>query len=563
MPALTDPFSIGPLAVPNRVALAPLAGIGNWFIRLQAKRYGAGYAVSEMVSSHAIHHRNERTCTEMLRIDPRERPGGPVCIQLFGSDPEVMRSAAATVAQSGADAIDLNMGCPVPKVCKTGAGAALLSEPDRAVAVARAAVQGRGLPVTVKLRSGQRPGERSGLALARRLVEEAGVAAISFHPRSAAVHHKGMPDYGLAASLSQTLGAPLIITGGMRDAQRTLAAFEATGAAAVMLARGALGNPWLFQRLLGCRTADPSPKEVVVELHWTIERCCEHLGRERAARWMRKLLPLGTSGAWDWEARDCSPAGAFRKERHRRGGEVAADMELARGGAPHGVTRACGRRLAGHTARGLAGPLVHPLPRARSASLYCCPRWARHRRIPRLERGFVGWRRVHHPRSRAQMPKDVILTPEGLEKLNDELELLSTERRREVAERIKEAREFGDISENSEYDDAKNEQAMLESRIAQLQEKLRMATVIETTGLSTDVVQIGSVVHVKDEKTGKSVKYTIVGSSEAKPEQNKLSNESPVGRALLGRKRNDTVAVKVPRGPARKLKITKIDVGLK
>jgi transcription elongation factor GreA len=161
------------------------------------------------------------------------------------------------------------------------------------------------------------------------------------------------------------------------------------------------------------------------------------------------------------------------------------------------------------------------------------------------------------------MPKDVILTPEGLEKLRDELELLSTERRREVAERIKEAREFGDISENSEYDDAKNEQAMLEAKIAQLQERLRMATVIDSTELSTDVVQVGSVVHVKDEKTGKSVKYTIVGSAEAKPDEHKLSNESPVGRALLGHRRGDTVAVQVPRGPARKLKITKIDVGLK
>jgi transcription elongation factor GreA len=161
------------------------------------------------------------------------------------------------------------------------------------------------------------------------------------------------------------------------------------------------------------------------------------------------------------------------------------------------------------------------------------------------------------------MPKDVILTPDGLEKLKDELELLSTERRREVAARIKEAREFGDISENSEYNDAKNEQAMLETRIAQLEEKLRMATVIELGEISTDVVQVGSVVHVKDEKTGKSVKYTIVGSAEANPEENKLSNESPVGRALIGHKRNDTVAVQVPRGPARKLKITKIDVGLK
>jgi transcription elongation factor GreA len=161
------------------------------------------------------------------------------------------------------------------------------------------------------------------------------------------------------------------------------------------------------------------------------------------------------------------------------------------------------------------------------------------------------------------MPKDVILTPEGLEKLKSELEHLSTEKRREVAERIKEAREFGDIAENSEYDDAKNEQAMLEARIASVQEKIRMATVIEPEDLSTEQVQVGSVVHVKDEQTGKSVKYTIVGSAEANPSELKLSNESPVGRALIGHKRNDVVSVTVPRGPARKLKITKIEVGIK
>ena len=161
------------------------------------------------------------------------------------------------------------------------------------------------------------------------------------------------------------------------------------------------------------------------------------------------------------------------------------------------------------------------------------------------------------------MVKEVILTPEGYEKLKSEIEYLSSEKRRDVAERIRIAREFGDIMENAEYDDAKNEQAMLESRIATLQEKLRMATVIDSNDLSTEVVGVGSIVHVKDEKTGKSVKYTIVGSAEANPDEAKLSNESPVGRALIGHKRNDIVAVQVPRGPARKLKITKIDVGLK
>jgi tRNA-dihydrouridine synthase B len=288
---LTDSWALGPLRVPNRVMLAPLAGIGNWFVRLQAKRHGAGMAVSEMLSSHAIFHGNERTCVEMLRIDERERDGGPVSIQLFGQDPEVMRVAAAFVARAGADAIDLNMGCPVPKVCKTGAGAALLDDPDVAVAVARAARLGSGLPVTVKLRSGRRPGDTSGFELAQRLVAEAGVAAIAFHPRSAAVHHKGVPDYELAARLVQALDAPVILTGGLRDARSTLSAFHQTGATAVMLARGSLGNPWLFERLLGPRDSEPTPTEVLAELDWTIDRAVEHLGLERATRYLRKFYP--------------------------------------------------------------------------------------------------------------------------------------------------------------------------------------------------------------------------------------------------------------------------------
>jgi tRNA-dihydrouridine synthase B len=288
MPALTDPFSIGPVRLDNRVLLAPLAGIGTWFVRLQARRHGAGLAVSEMVSSFAIHHRNEKTMRELLRIHPDE---GVVSIQLFGQDPDVMRSAARTVAQRGASIIDLNMGCPVPKVCKTGAGAALLSDPDTAVAVARAAREGSGLPVTVKLRSGRRPGETDGFDLAHRLVNEAGVAAIGFHPRSAAVHHKGTPDYELAARLVATLDAPVILTGGLRDRDAVLAAHAQTGAAAVMLARGSLGNPWLFEQLLGRREAEPARDEVLAELDWLIDRAVEHMGPQRGGRWLRKAYP--------------------------------------------------------------------------------------------------------------------------------------------------------------------------------------------------------------------------------------------------------------------------------
>src|SRR2546429_8102694 len=136
--------------------------------------------VSEMVSSFAVHYRIERTCRELLRIHPDEHP---VSMQLFGHDPEVMASAAERVAAAGADMIDLNMGCPVPKVCKTGAGAALLADPDRAVRLAQAAARGSGLPVTVKLRSGQGAGDHSGVELARRLAFEAGVAGALIPPR--------------------------------------------------------------------------------------------------------------------------------------------------------------------------------------------------------------------------------------------------------------------------------------------------------------------------------------------------------------------------------------------
>jgi nifR3 family TIM-barrel protein len=282
--------------VPNRVLLAPLAGIGNWFVRLQAKRYGAGMAVSEMVSSYAIHYGNKKTCREMLRIDAREQAAGPVSIQLFGEDPAMMRSAAAHVARAGADAIDINMGCPVPKVRKTGAGAELLADPDRAVSVARAAAEGAvsgagQLPVTVKLRSGLHPGETSGFELAHRLVEEAGVSAIAFHPRAAVVGHKGRPDYALVARLADSLPVPVILTGGMSSAERVREAFAATGAAAVMIARGALGNPWLFAQLVRGRQAGPSREEVLAELQWTFERAVEHLGEQRATRYLRKFYP--------------------------------------------------------------------------------------------------------------------------------------------------------------------------------------------------------------------------------------------------------------------------------
>jgi nifR3 family TIM-barrel protein len=336
-PALTTPFTIGPVTVRNRVLLAPLAGIGNWFVRLQARRHGAGLAVSEMVSSFALAHRNHRTVTEMLRLHPDE---GPVSLQLFGSDPEVMREAAAMAAAAGPALIDLNMGCPVPKVLRTGAGAALIRDPERAVAVARAAIDGSGLPVTVKVRSGIDPGDHSGVELARRLVEDAGVAAIAMHPRPAKQFHRGGPEYGLVRELCEALDragtrVPVIVSGGLQTAEAARRAYRSSGADAVMIARGSLGNPWIFEELTGARSTPPAAAEIDAELRWILDRAAEHWGDERAARNLRKFYP------WYVERLGYHGADANRFQRTTGLDQV---RELLDRGPPAGAGSAIGSR---------------------------------------------------------------------------------------------------------------------------------------------------------------------------------------------------------------------------
>jgi tRNA-dihydrouridine synthase B len=313
-PELTDPFEIGGIEIANRVLLAPLAGIGNWFVRMQAKRHGAGLAVSEMVSSFALHYRNERTLRDLMRIHPDEHP---VSIQLFGHDAEVMRSGAEIAAGAGADLIDINMGCPVPKVRKTGAGAQLLRDPDLALALVRGAAEGSGLPVTVKLRSGIEAGDHSGFELAIRLAEEGGVAAIAFHPRAATKGHKGRPDYALTRELVERVEVPVIVSGGLSSAPAARAAYEEAGADAVMIARGSLGNPWVFEELTGRRAEPPSRREIVAELLWVIDRAEEHLGAERAERYLRKFYP--------WYSERLAAPPALVDELHR-----SADLDRAR-----------------------------------------------------------------------------------------------------------------------------------------------------------------------------------------------------------------------------------------
>jgi nifR3 family TIM-barrel protein len=267
----------------------------------------------------------------LLRIHPDEHP---VSVQLFGHDPDVMASAAERVAAAGADLIDINMGCPVPKVCKTGAGAALLEEPGRAVAVARAAARGSGLPVTVKLRSGQRPGDLRGVEVARRLAFDGGVAGIAIHPRHASQRHKGAPDYVLARRLVDELPVPVLISGGLNTPQQVRTAFEQTGAAGVLLARGSLGNPWLFEQVLGRRSSEPDRAEILDELDWVVERAVEHLGADRATRYLRKFYPwyverLGGGRALQAALQTAPTLEAARDLLHREGAPEPAHVAAA------------------------------------------------------------------------------------------------------------------------------------------------------------------------------------------------------------------------------------------
>ena len=249
-----------------------------------------------MVSSHAIHHGNEKTLTELLRIDPHERTSttsGPVSIQLFGQDPEVMRSAAATVAERGADLIDLNMGCPVPKVCKTGAGAALLKDPDTAVAgrARRARGQRPAGHREAALRRAHRGDRRlrARPAARRRGRRQRDRASIRASRRSTT---RACPTTSSPRGSSQSCPVPVILSGGLRDDEHVLARLRADrrrrGDARPRRAR----QPVAVQpRARAARAASRRRDEVLAELDWVIDRAVEHLGAERAGRYLRKFYP--------------------------------------------------------------------------------------------------------------------------------------------------------------------------------------------------------------------------------------------------------------------------------
>jgi tRNA-dihydrouridine synthase B len=281
---LRSPWRIGPVEVPTRLVLAPMAGVSVQAFRRQGRRYGAGLVCSEMVSCAGIEHRNERTLG-YLRVAADEHP---LAIQLFGSNPRAMADGARMVEAVGADIVDLNFGCPVKKVTRTGAGATLLEDPALAPRIVEEVAGAVELPVTVKLRRGLRNGSRSCLELGPRLVD-AGAASLTLHPRSAEQMYTGNADHSLTAELVSLVDVPVVASGDVTSHARAQAVLATTGAAAVMVGRGAQGNPWALRDIVDGATREPTREEVAAELVLFIREAVRELGERRASSFLKKF----------------------------------------------------------------------------------------------------------------------------------------------------------------------------------------------------------------------------------------------------------------------------------
>ena len=281
---LREPWAIGGVEVPTRIVLAPMAGVSIQAFRRQGRRFGAGLVCSEMVSSAGLEHRNEKTFG-YLRVASDEHP---LAIQIFGSEPRAMADAARLVEAAGADVVDMNFGCPVKKVTKTGAGAHLMDDPAAAVRVVEAVAAAVAVPVTVKMRRGVVNGSRACLELGPRLVD-AGAAALTLHPRSAQQMYTGEADHALTAELVERVDVPVIASGDITSRERALAVLEQTGAAAVMVARGAQGNPWALREIVEGESFRPSREEVAAELVVFIREAVRELGEQRAVGFLKKF----------------------------------------------------------------------------------------------------------------------------------------------------------------------------------------------------------------------------------------------------------------------------------
>ena len=250
---LTDSWSVGPVQVPSRLVLAPMAGVSVQAFRRQGRRFGAGLVCSEMVSLRRLSFGNERTLG-YLRIGADEHP---LAVQIFGSEPALMAEAARMVEAAGADLVDVNFGCPVRKVTKTGAGATLLEDPGRACRIVESVALAVAIPVTVKMRRGLEDGSRTMLSRSAPRLVEAGAASLTLHPRSARQMYAGSADHVLTAELVSLVDVPVVASGDVTSHARAEAVLAQTNAEAVMIGRAAQGNPWTLGILDGIGDAPP------------------------------------------------------------------------------------------------------------------------------------------------------------------------------------------------------------------------------------------------------------------------------------------------------------------
>ena len=289
---VAQPFRIGDLRLENRLVQPPLAGIANWAYRRQSRRHGAGLAISEMIASFGIRYANRKTLG-MLTIVPDEHPVG---VQVFGADVDAMVEAARAVEAAGADLIDINMGCPVPKICKTGAGAALLADPEAAARIVEAMVRAVRVPVTVKMRRGLTPRTSDPTETARRF-EAAGAAAICLHPRAAAEEYEGTADHRITAEVVAAVGVPVVASGDIATPEQARRVLEDTGCAAIAVGRAALGNPWVYDEILrGAPAPRPTLDEVIDELALFAADAALAIGESRAVGYLRKFYPWYLAG---------------------------------------------------------------------------------------------------------------------------------------------------------------------------------------------------------------------------------------------------------------------------
>ena len=272
------------MEIPTRLVLAPMAGVSVQAFRRQGRRFGAGLVCSEMVSCAGLHHKNERTLG-YLRIAADEHP---LAVQIFGSDPPVMAEAARMVADAGADIVDINFGCPVRKVTKTGAGATLLEDPHRASRIVSEVANAVDLPVSVKMRRGLEDGSRTCLELGPRLVD-VGAASLTLHPRSARQMYTGEAEHALTAELVERVDVPVIASGDITSKARAQTVLATTRAAAVMVGRAAQGNPWALSAIVDEDAPEPTREEVAAELILFIRETVRELGEKRAASFLKKF----------------------------------------------------------------------------------------------------------------------------------------------------------------------------------------------------------------------------------------------------------------------------------